>query len=260
MSSQNEVSISNLSLLSIGARAQVSSINPSDGSVAADACSTLYPFVYEQLARMAQWGCLKKQASLTLIQASQGTQENPNGTSLPIPAQPWLYAYLYPADCLYVWGLVAYLSPTQSAINFLSISNNVVSGYVDNEQIDYEIAYSTDADGNPIQVILTNQSQALANYTVNQPNPQSWDSMFTAAYVALLAVYLVPALSMNTPLMSANKVIAQGLIEKAQAMDGNESPVSQDHVPDFIRARQGATGFLGPKYNAYGPIQMIWPI
>lgn len=259
MSSQNEVSVCNLSLLSIGARAQISSINPSDGSTAADACSTLYNFVYEQLARMAQWGCLKKQSNLTLLQAAQSTPENPNGTSLPIPPQPWLYAYLYPADCLYVWGLVAYMNPAQNAISFLSVPNGMTPAVGNSAQIDYEIAYSTDAFGNPIQVILTNQSMAIVNYTVNQPNPQSWDSLFTAAYVSSLAVYLVPALSMNTPLMAQQKAIAADLIQKAQAMDANENPVSQDHVPDWLRARRGATGFLAPKYNAYSDIQMIWP-
>lgn len=260
MSSQTQISVCNLALLSIGARAQVSSINPSDGSTSADACSTLYQFVFERLGRMAQWNCLKKQTSLTLVQASQGTPENPSGTSLPIPAQPWLYAYLYPPDALYVWGLVSSLSPTQTSINFLSVANNVSPGLCDDSQIDYEIAYGTDVDGNPIQLILTNQPQALANYTVNQPNPQSWDTMFTSAYVASLAVYLVPALSMNTPLMAANKQIAEDMIKQAQAMDGNESPQTQDHIPDWLRARAGATGFLpfASKLNATGPI-MIWP-
>ena len=55
-----------------------------------------------------------------------------------------------------------------------------------------EIGYTTDSSGNPLEVILTNQQNAVANYTVNQQNPQVWDSLFTAAYVASLAAYLVP--------------------------------------------------------------------
>lgn len=261
MSSQSQVSVCNLSLLAIGARAQVSSINPSDGSTSADACSTLYSFVFEQLARTARWGCLKKQATLTLIQAAQGTPENPNGLSLPLPQQPWLYAYLYPSDCLFLRAILCpNTTSTGSGISQTSLSNSVTPLIPGQFQIPYEIGYTTDASGNPIQVVLTNQEQALADYTVDQQNPQSWDALFTSAYVASLGSYLVPALSLNPPLMTQQIQIAERIIEQARAMDGNESPVVQDHIPDWMRARQGATGvyaYGGARYQAYGLMQ--WP-
>ena len=263
MSSQTEVSVCNLSLLAIGARAQVSSISPSDGSTAADACSTLYTYVFEQLARAAKWGCLKKQITLTLIQAAEGTPENPDGTSLPIPQQPWLYAYLIPPDSLFIRQILCPNTPSSTnSTPQLSVPNGIAPWLPSQGMIPYEIGYTTDSNGDPLAVILTNQENALCNYTVNQPNPQSWDSMFTAAYVASLAAYLVPALSLQPNLMQMQIQIADRMIAKATAMDGNENPVSQDHVPDFIRARQGATGSIAyaPRLNAYGFIGfMVWP-
>lgn len=257
MASQSQLSCANLALLSVGARAQVSSINPSDGSTAGDACSTLFSFVFEQLARVTKWGCLSKQATLTLIQAAQGTPENPAGATLPLPQQPWLYAYLYPSDCLLMREILPPLVTSGSATNQTCLNNSVtpnISGYY---QIPYEIGYSVNSSNNPLQVILTNQESAVAEYSVNQQNPQLWDSLFTSAFVASLGAYLVPALSLNPPLMQAQIAIADKIIKQAQAQDTNESPIAQDHVPDFISARAGATGVLLGRYSAYSPMQ--WP-
>lgn len=262
MASQNSVSICNLALLSIGSRTQISSISPSDGSQAADACTTLYSFVFQQLARSARWHCLNKQLTLTLIQAAQGTPENPTGISLPLPQQPWLYGYLLPPDSLMVRAIYPPVNTSGSSINQTTLNNGVTPLMPDTYQIPYAIGYTTDTSGNPIEVILTNQENAVANYTVDQENPQTWDSLFTSAYVASLAAYLVPALSLNPPLMQAQMAIAEKMIATARAQDGNESWQSQTHVPDWIRTRQGATAGAGwGGYNAYGPINvnMAWP-
>ena len=259
-SSQSILSVANLSLLSIGNRTQISNLN--EGSTQANAVNTLYSFVYEQLARTARWGCLKKQTTLTLLQAAQGTAENPTGSSLPIPQQPWLFAYLYPSDALFVRAVLCPVGTNLgSGTPQTPLANSVTPWIPGNSQIPYEIGYSQDAFGNPITVILTNQQNAVANYTVDQPNPSSWDSLFTSAYVASLAAYLVPALSLNMALMQAQIAIADRLILQARAMDANENPISQDHYPDWMRARQGSSGFgVGlPGYNGYGFISMSWP-
>lgn len=258
MASQSQISVCNLSLLSIGARTQVSSIIPSDGSTAGDACAILFSFVFQQLARTAKWGCLNKQTNLTLIQAAQGTPENPAGTTLPLPQQPWLYAYLYPPDCLLMRSVMPPIITSGNTINQTSLANSVTPQLSGVYQIPYATGYSTDINGNPIEVVLTNQEAAVGNYTVDQENPSSWDALFTAAFVAALAVYLVPALSLNPPLMQQQIAIAEKMIATARGMDGNENPMTQDHVPDWIRARSGATGAIG-RYGYAGYGTMAWP-
>jgi len=261
MASPSQVNICNLSLLAIGARAQVSSITPSDGSVPANACATLFSFVFQELARIARWGCLKKQTTLTLIQAAQGTPENPTGTSLPLPQQPWLYAYLYPSDCLLMREILPPLITSGTGQLQTSLSNSVTPNIPGQFQIPYATGYSTDSSGNALEVVLTNQESAVANYTVDQENPASWDSLFTSAYVASLAAYLVPALSLDKQFMTIQIGLAEKYIGIARGMDGNETPTIQNHVPDWIRARMGATGLsTGYGYNAYGNIgSMAWP-
>ncbi len=259
MASQSQITCCNLALLSIGARAQVSSINPSDGSTAADACSTLFTFVFQQLARTAKWGCLKKQATLTLIQAAQGTPENPSGTTLPLPQQPWLYGYLYPSDCLLMREVFPPVTTSGSAVNQTSLANSVTPCIPGQFQIPYATGYATDSGGNALEIILTDQESAVANYTVDQQNPASWDSLFTSAYVASLGAYLVPALSLNPPLMQMQIGIAEKMIGLARGMDGNENPTIQNTIPDWISARMGATGYAGGRgYAGYG--SMAWPV
>jgi len=244
MASQSQLTCCNLALLSIGARTQISSITPSDGSTAADACATLFSFVFQNLARSARWHCLNKQLALTLIQAAQGTPENPSGTSLLLTAQPWLYGYLLPPDSLMVREILPPITTTGSATNQTTLNNSVTPLIPDVYQIPYATGYTTDSSGNAIEVILTDQENAVCNYTVDNENPQIWDSLFTSAFVASLASYLVPALSLNALLMQKQIAIAERMIALARAQDGNESWGSQSHVPDFIRARAGATGVL----------------
>jgi len=232
--------ICNRALLAIGSRVQISSVMPSDGSTQGDACATLFTPTFESLARAAQWNCLRQQASLTLLQAAQGTAENPTGSSYPTPPLPWLYAYLLPPDCLKLWSIVPFLQASVAGVPLTTINNAAATWLPNSGAVPFAVAYGVDAQGNPRSVILTNQSQALANYTVNQPNPVIWDSQFQAAMVASLGAFLVPALSMKADMLERQVKLATSMIDAARASDGNEGVTTMDHVPDWIIARGGA--------------------
>lgn len=159
---------------------------------------------------------------------------------------PWLYTYEYPLDCLQLRFIVPSLPSntgsvppptTASVASAISLPNSGM--------IPFQVALSEDANGNPSNVILTNQSQAQAVYTANQPDPLFWDSMFQQAMVAALAAFLVPAINFNAQMMQMQVQMAEALIDKARAADGRETWVTQDHLPDFIIARAGSAGGLG---------------
>lgn len=259
----DKLSIANRSLLSIGARAQISSISPSDGSVEADAISILWQPTFEQLGRSAMWNCLRNEQTLSLIAAAQGTPENPSGTAYPIPPTPWLYMYLYPSDCLAIRYIVPSLPMNDGGTVPATTVNNAAGTWIPSGgQIPYVVAYHPDTNNSPLQVILTNQDQAQAVYTINQPNPAAWDSMFQAAMVSSLAAYLVPALNMSAPLMQMSIKNAENIIQQARVADGNEGVTVMDHLPDWIRARAGAQGYglNGFGFSSYGGfVNMNWP-
>lgn len=255
------ISIANRSLLSIGARAQVSSLQ--EASAEANAISVLFAPTFESLGRTAWWNCLRRQGTLTLLKAAQGTPENPNGTTLPLPPQPWLYSYALPSDCLHMRFIVPSFPAQQTGVSPLTTASVASPINLPNQgQIPFAVAYDTDANGSPITVVLTNQSQAQAVYTVNQSNPQIWDSGLQAAMVASLAAYLVPALSLDKGLMTASINTAEKIIAQARTQDANEGTHSQDHQPDWITARAGSGGAgYGYGYwgNQYQFIGMSWP-
>ncbi len=259
MATGTVLSICNRALLSVGSQSQISSLN--EGSSQANAASVLYDPTFTSLARSPPWNCLRKQATLTLLAAAQGTPENPQGSTLPLPPTPWLYQYAQSPDCLQMRFIVPSLPSSNSGVPLFSNNTSAATWLPTDGQIPYAVAYATDSNNNPINVILTNQSQAIAVYTVNQPNPQIWDSLFQAAMVASLAAMFVPALSLHLPLMQAQIKLAESMIQQARTRDGNEGTTSMDHTPDWIRARQGASGkYWNSGYgNNFNWPAMNWP-
>lgn len=254
------ISLCNRSLLSVGARASITSLT--EGSVEANACSILFAPTFEQLARTARWNCLKKTATLSLLKAASGTPENPSGTLLPLPPQPWLYSYALPSDCLDVRFLqqVFQLQSTGVPLSGAYVSSG--SPYLNPGNIPFSVSYDVDSSNNPITVILTDLSQAQIVYTVNQPNPDIWDSLFQSAYVASLAAYLVPALTLNLALLGSCIKQAENAIIQARVADGNEAITSVDRIPDWMRARAsgGNISGLGPGSYIFGNcLNMSWP-
>lgn len=263
-SSATAVSVSNQALLQIGARATIASFN--EGSTEADACKILYTPTFEMLARSAAWNCLRNQAVLTLLAAAQGTPENPMGTTLPLPPSPWLYSYATPSDNLQIRFIVpSFPNSTPSGMTPLTTASNTAGSWTPSAgQIPYAVAYSTDSMGNPQQVVLTNQSQAQAVYTVNQPNPIIWDSLFQQAFVSSLAAFLVPALSLNMQLMQMTIKTADALIAQARVRDGDEGVTTVNRNAEWMTARNsggslawnGTGGGLAPWLYA----NVAWPI
>lgn len=248
------VTLCNSSLLSVGARAYISSLT--EASDESNACANLIPLVYGDLSRRAWWNCLRQEETLTLLKAAPGTVENPQGTLIPYPATPWLYSYELPSDCLKVRCLVPniYANINGSGTPISPGIQPAPLRLPTNGEIPFAVAYDTDETGNPIKIILTNLSQANCIYTVNQPNPIAWDTGFQTAFVALLASYLVPALSLNIELAEMKMKEAMAIVAEARVEDGNEGYSSQDHIPDWMVARGYFAGRYPRRYGGYGDI------
>ena len=262
MATGSQIDLVNRALLSIGARTQVTSIQPSDGSVEANAASVLWTPTFESLARTAHWNSLRKQLPLSLLAAAQGTPENVNGTTLPIPPTPWLYAYQYPSDCLDLGYIVPSFPANTGSTPLTTINNAAPTWLPSGGQIVFQVTtYQVNPSSSPVIVILTNQEMAQAAYTANLPNPAQWDSLLQAAMVASLGAFLVPALSLSLPLMDRCVKQAENTIAVARAMDGNEGVTSMDHTPDWIAARAGGSGFGQGFQGSYGGafFNMCWP-
>lgn len=259
----DQLNIANRALLAVGARSQISSLDPSDGSVEANAISTLWQSTFEQLARTAHWNCLGKQVTLSLIAAAMGTPENPDGTTLPVPPTPWIYAYAYPSDCLDVRYIVpSYPANTGTDTPAFPVNVAAPAWLPTGGQIPFKVQLIDVSPATQLLTILTNQELAQAVYTVNFSNPAGWDSLFAEAMVASLGAFLVPALSLDIPLMDRCVKQAEAAIAQARIRDGNEGVTSMDHLPDWMQARYGGQGYTfgyGPGFNSGCGYSMVWP-
>lgn len=245
----SQISVCNQALASVGARNFIA--NFTEGTTESNNCALWYGPVFQQLARAAKWNCLRDQATLSLLAAATGTPENPDGTFFPQPPTPWLYSYQIPADSLAIRFLVPSNPFTATGVPPTPASIAAPVFVPGNGQIPYQVAIDKDDMNNPRNIVLTNQSVAQAVYTLDQEDPQYWDSQFQMAFVMSLGAFLVPALSLDKQLMQIAIKAAEGVIAQARAADGNESVVTMDHVPDWIRARSGGAGY-GCYDNGYG--------
>jgi hypothetical protein len=251
------LSIVNRALLQTGSRTQISSL--SEGSIQSNTANVLYQPTFEALARAAYWNCLRKQAVLTLLAAAAGTPENPTGTTMPVPPFPWLYSYQVPSDSLRIRFIVPVFNLALNGIPQMTGNTGIVTPILaTGAQIPFVVSYDTDSSGNPREIILCNQSQSQAVYTVNQPNPQLWDSQFQAAMVASLSVYFIQALNMNMPLLQGAVAQAQRMIDQARISDGNEGTQSQSRQASWISARGRLNNI--PFYGVANYDNMSFPV
>jgi hypothetical protein len=255
----------NLALLQVAARANLQSINPSDGTVAGDICTQLYQPTIDAFARAAHWNCLRFQTGpigstqpppLQLIKAAAGTPEAIANPALAAPPQPWFYEYALPPDCLKARFLVPLLTPTATTPPLTSAGGSLFPALMPNVAIPFTVAVDVDAGGDELQVLLTNLSNAQLVYTRRLTNIALWDSQFVMGAKAALAVWLAPGLNGSVQLATAAMGIAKSMLDAARMSDGNEGPQVQDHVPDWISIRGGGRAtpsglFIAP-WDSFG--------
>lgn len=253
------VTIVNSALAEIGAQASVSSINPSDGSAEGNVASLLYQTKIDDLHRAAHWNFTRFQTPLTLIKAAKGTPENPLGTTTLIPPAPWAYSYAYPSNCLKARYILPIMPTIGGQVPFTTADNAAVPGYTSDFAVKFITGIDLDPLGNQVRVILTNMSQATLVYTARVSDPNLWDANFTQAAISYLGAWFVNALARNAALHKDQMQIAMQVIAKARITDGNEGPVTMDHMPDWIRARGSSPAYVGNGAFYYGWDYVAWP-
>lgn len=238
----------NLALLQVAARAKVTSVNPSDGTVAGDICSQLYQPTVDAFARAAHWNCLRFQTGaigstqpppLQLLKAARGTPEAIVNPAIPVPPQGYLYEYALPPDCLKARFLVPSMVTQQTSPPLTSAGGLMLSPTMTSVAIPFTVAVDLDPNGNEIQVLLTNLCRAQLVYTKRLANIALWDSQFTMGAKSALAVWLAPGLNGSQSLSQLAMGTAKAMLDAARISDGNEGPQVQDHVPDWISIRSG---------------------
>lgn len=210
------VDLCNVALSHLGARAQVSSINPPDGSVEAGYCARFYPIARREVIEVANFSFVKTRAVLAEV----------TNTS-----EVWQYAYAMPSDC--IKALRVLNAGSVAELDTLWPLDDVLLGNSSTERgsSDFELE-----DG----VLRTNEPDAVLLYKKDVTDTSKFTPLMSSAVGMVLAGYLCGPIIKG---LEGAKVGAQWREEgfrqaaRAGASDANASHERNSFVPIGIGAR-----------------------
>lgn len=260
----------NRALSAVGARSSIDSLT--ENSAEARACNLHFASVRDGLLRMANWDFATRTTLAALMKSAPGTPENQTPTSgwtSALPPPPWLYQYQYPSDCLRVQSVLPQAASdgaTGMSVPIFSTGNG--SSYFGRNIGAQRFSVTMDVDDkqNGVTVLLTNQRQAIIEYTAQVTNAEMFDSLFENAMSAALAAAIGFSLTGDKGLQDRlNKQVTQ-IVMQARISDGDEGLTVVDYMPDFMRARTGGSfsygggnvGGSGVLSEPYGLSLGIW--
>lgn len=234
----DQATICNLALDAIGSRSEVASID--EDSQSARKLKLHWDAAVEAALQAAHWNFARKQVALTLL---RDATTSPAGN---VPA-PWLYEYSIPSDMVQA----RYIMPDYSSAS-ASVPGAAAVPYFSGPPIRFLISSDVDDNGNAINVILTNQPQALLVYTYRVTNPLLFDGQFVEALANYLGSRVCIALTGDKNMAKMAFSLAQQTSIDARASNGNEGLTVIDSIPDWMRVRGYASDW------AYPPGSMFW--
>lgn len=243
-----DTDLANQALGAIGAKATITSIN--ENSPEAKACLREFASARDELLRKAHWDFARKAINGVVLKSAPGTPGNNNPATAiwnptTQPPLPWLYEYQYPADCIQVRRIISQLNYNQGgpSIPIFSVSNSAYPPENEIQIIKFIKAFDTSVAA---PVILTNQYQAIIEYTFKQTNSDLWDPSFQEAFVIALATRIVFPLTGKVSITKEMMERMLYLINEARVNDGNEGLTIWNTAPDWLQARYTG-GFDGER-------------
>jgi hypothetical protein len=215
---QTDVEICNLALTHIGQRAQVSSIEPVDGSAESTYCAVYYPVARDLVLEMHNWSFCMTRAALAL------TVE---------PLFGWLYAYVKPNDSIKIIGVYPPDSPGDIGYPRMS------AGYCSYEYANYDNGQRTSQAFVEEQgLILTDQESAYARYKQKITDTSKYSTMVSMTISYQLAALLAgPMIKGDAGTNKAKEMLAlmSNYLGKAKAENASSQQNIIDHVPEHLR-------------------------
>lgn len=221
----NVIDLCNEALANIGDGANVSNIDPPDGSAQADHCKRFYPIARDVVLEMHDWGFASLRATLAPVSFAF-TQ--------------WKFAYAVPNLCLRVRAILDpaatddYSEPTAYDVSPFW-TPQLLQGVYTPQPFEIE---TDPATGN--RIILTNQENAVARYTVQVTDPAKFSPMFCQALVALLSSKLAGPIIKGDEGRKAAVTwlqLADSYVKRAALSDANQRRSDITHIVPWVDNR-----------------------
>lgn len=210
----SEVDICNLALSHLGDEAEVTAIEPPDGTTQASQCGRFYPIVRDLLLEMHPWTFATRRAQLAEV------------TNLA--EDDWTYAYTLPSGC--IRPLSALLAGTPERY----------FGSADTDAGTFPYIVEADEDGDA--VLYTNVETATLRYIARVEDSTKFSPGFVVALARLLAVYLAgPILKGDTGMKVAHAHMQMFVKEFGSAAAANANVgkrrINESFRPSWLAAR-----------------------
>lgn len=161
------IDILNQSLAQLGDSATISSIDPPEGSAQAQHCARMYPIALRTIMTVHNWGFITRRATLAEV-------ANPSTT--------WSYAYTKPNSCLNIISIIDPNATDDYNTVKVSQSTMIANGVplaANNGYTPQEYVVETNSSG--VEIILTNQENAVCRYTTVVTDSGKFPPLFTEA-------------------------------------------------------------------------------
>ena len=205
----SEVDIANLALANLGEAANVSSLDPPEGSVEAELCARFYRIARDELLAMHAWSFASRRVALAQLEQS---------------IDQWAYQYAAPADMM---SATAVLDPEAG-------DDYEVAG----AKVPQDYAIESNADGDIL--ICTNLEDAVLRYQAKVTDTSRFPPLFVTSLSWMLASKLAgPIIKGGAGREEAKNcyAIAARYIMQAQGADAAQRQIDIAHVPVHLAGR-----------------------
>jgi hypothetical protein len=213
----SDTQIANLALLHMGVSERIANLT-TEQSRAAESLRVAYNDDRDYCLRDFPWPWATAYATLGLVSSATVAYST-----------DWFYAYRYPSQCLFIRRIVT------------------DSGRLDTNPVQFRTGRDTQG-----RLILTDQQDAVVEYTVAVTDPQEFDALFVSMLSWKLAASCGPSLSRLSKI--EERAMAMYEIEKfkaqSRALEEGQGPAPAE--AEWIRARQGlGTSTKGLNWQAF---------
>lgn len=213
------IDICNAAIATYGGSAQVTAIDPPDGSAEAGRCARFYPLARREMLDMGPFTWAKRRVQLAQVAN---------------PSQVWTYAYAVPSDMMDAKRILQQPLVQSNPIFWPytpQVTYDQITMFNERGSAEFEIEGST---------LLTNEPDAVLLYTVDVLDPARFSATFTSALGFLLASYLVgPVIKGRAGAQAAlqYRQIATQMARNAMQLNANNSAEQAEYIPEAIQVR-----------------------
>lgn len=220
------VDVCNLALAYLGDTATVASIDPPSGSAQSAHCARFFPMAMRELLEMSSWGFTTRRVQLAYAASN--------------PSSTWLYAYQAPSNYLTVLAILADDTTDDYSVGIPFPYSNTSGNYLNTLGAYTPQPFVMESDANGEDIILTNQIDAVARYTIDTTDTSHAPPSFIEALARLLASKLAGPLlkgeSGRTEAKAQLQLFADAYSRAAET-DASSRRLAVTHSPAWIANR-----------------------